>query len=48
MYAATEYLWCVHVRGCHILLYFPLTNIGGESHCSSIPPNNLFNVGAQF
>ena len=29
-----EWLWCVHVCGCHILLYFLSPNSEGESHCS--------------
>ena len=29
-----EWLWCVHVGGCYILLYFLSSNTEGESHCS--------------
>ena len=29
-----EWLWCVHVGGCHNLLHFLSPNSEGESHCS--------------
>ncbi len=40
------WLWCVHICGCHILLYFLLHT--GESECSFLLTHNVCNMSIQF